>query len=1250
MSGATSYHVTYTDNNAESWQLAALDHTDTTITITADNDKSYIVGVRAKNGAGGSNWVNSGLIGPYVAPPNTPEELEAKGNSNGSATITWKNPNDASITGYQYQQQEQGGEWGENKEIQGSGAGTTSHTITGLTSGATYNYSLQALNTGGASGKRTVSVTIPARLDGPATVTITSRPTGQVVASWTEVPGAYSYHIYTSDSSNWNHFTSRKINKEDNNGDLSTSVTLTGMQDNLTYTVLVSAATTFGHTILTESYPVGTSTSPPVMPESVSLSRTSGTSLTATWASVAGASTYESEISADGGKNWTRWATGLTTPSYSGSVLSDRDYFVRVRTVNAQGNSPWRWSEEDKALAAPSNLTIGSRIDNSMVASWDAVAGATGYNVQTSDDNGRNWDDQSHTGITRNATITIDAGKDYLVRVRAVKDSKTSNWTAPVASKAELLAPASVSAIRGSNSTGDYGSITLAWSAVTGATSYEIACSVFGGNFWHVCKTVTASDPIAFTEVYNRTAKRYNPVLNARDFVFAIRAKIESGNRNSTSDWARITVWPDDSGQNNATAVIHAGNQTGTWYYKQTTPSGPACQTVSSGSVAFIENLNEGTEHTYGLYTDSGCNTANNGRPNGAITFTTPALTIGDVNADANTATLTFAERSTQWYVKSDASNASCENAGTGSTYSLTGLTASEDFTYTAYSDSACTSANELASLSFSIPITLTASSVTSDSATLTITRHTGNWYVKETGPATNATCSSAISGGTHSLSTLTAGTSYTYKAYSDSGCTTEIASTTFSTRSDYDADNDRLIEITTLAQLNAVRWDLDGNGQVTGINQTNYRSAFPDAVGYTGATAMGCPSTGCQGYELSNDLDFDTNGSNTNDSGDTYWNSGSGWEPIGDDTTPYTGHFDGGTYEIDNLFIDRVSPLDLFIGLFGVLGPAADIKNVALTNVDIDGEGTGGMSSSTSVYAGALAGKNMGEISGSRSTGSITTERANSALADAQSGGLVGSNKGTAASGNTPADIASITNSYSTAAVSATANGRSESYAGGLVAYNHDDALIETSYATGAVTVARDSGTNSVLLGGGLAGANHGGEIKASYATGDVDGTGDYIEVGGLVGVNSGSIMVSYSTGDVDGNGSDVHAGGLVGQNQTSGTIDSAYSTGTPTGTQSSGTPDVGGSIGESSAGSNALRIYWDVTTTGIADDADNNAPEGKTTTDLQTPTDYTGIYSDWNIDLDGVTGNDDPWDFGTASQYPVIDYGALTASGQRP
>ena len=50
-----------------------------------------------------------------------------------------------------------------------------------------------------------------------------------------------------------------------------------------------------------------------------------------------------------------------------------------------------------------------------------------------------------------------------------------------------------------------------------------------------------------------------------------------------------------------------------------------------------------------------------------------------------------------------------------------------------------------------------------------------------------------------------------------------------------------------------------------------------------------------------------------------------------------------------------------------------------------------------------------------------------------------------------------------------------------------------------------------------------------------------------------------------------------------------------------------------------------------------------------MQTPTTETGIYANWDVDVSGDTTNDDPWDFGTASQYPVLDYGSHVLTKQR-
>ena len=69
---ATSYHVTYSSDGMASWNLAALNHAGTSITISADNAKTYVVGVRARNDSGDSGWVNSAPAGPYTPPKPDP--------------------------------------------------------------------------------------------------------------------------------------------------------------------------------------------------------------------------------------------------------------------------------------------------------------------------------------------------------------------------------------------------------------------------------------------------------------------------------------------------------------------------------------------------------------------------------------------------------------------------------------------------------------------------------------------------------------------------------------------------------------------------------------------------------------------------------------------------------------------------------------------------------------------------------------------------------------------------------------------------------------------------------------------------------------------------------------------------------------------------------------------------------------------------------------------------------------------------
>ena len=88
---AAAYHVTYTDNNGQSWSLGAMDHAPTTWTLdTADNDATYVVAVRARNSANDwSGWTNSPAAGPYVPPTPQVSLTAARGSGGDSATVAW---------------------------------------------------------------------------------------------------------------------------------------------------------------------------------------------------------------------------------------------------------------------------------------------------------------------------------------------------------------------------------------------------------------------------------------------------------------------------------------------------------------------------------------------------------------------------------------------------------------------------------------------------------------------------------------------------------------------------------------------------------------------------------------------------------------------------------------------------------------------------------------------------------------------------------------------------------------------------------------------------------------------------------------------------------------------------------------------------------------------------------------------------------------------------------------------------------
>ena len=298
----------------------------------------------------------------------------------------------------------------------------------------------------------------------------------------------------------------------------------------------------------------------------------------------------------------------------------------------------------------------------------------------------------------------------------------------------------------------------------------------------------------------------------------------------------------------------------------------------------------------------------------------------------------------------------------------------------------------------------------------------------------------------------------------------------------DYDLDNDGLIEIASRSELDAVRWDNNGDGgPEQSTNLLEYGQALPNAV-----VGMGCPFSGCTGYELTADLDFDSNGNGQADIGDDYWGYGESWVPLGSRTTlmrrpsapwripsleamdGFTATFEGNGHVIRNLYVDAEQA-----GLFSEISRHAVIRNVGLEGVNVDT----GFDQNDS---GGLVALNRGSIRNSYVSGVVAGQ--------GLVGGLVGFS----------GPYSSILHSYSTASVSGTYDTLVQGGIGGLVGVNRGSVL--GSYATGPVT-------STGAPAGGLVGGN-GNLIRASYSTGEVSTSA---VGGGLVGVNGGTVSDSY-------------------------------------------------------------------------------------------------------------------------------------------
>ncbi len=465
--------------------------------------------------------------------------------------------------------------------------------------------------------------------------------------------------------------------------------------------------------------------SAPANPTNLTTTRTVG-QIVVSWDAVTGATGYNLVISQDGKHSWTRVVDGenITTKTITG-LDNTLVYHVSVQAVNAHGSSAWVNSPaiytDFLVLNPPASVTISSHTPLGLTVSWDTVTSAQGYNVNLTANGGLSWTRVS-SGVT-GTSLAIT----------------TANFSAFNGGATYIAAVQSV------HSGGGVGWRNSASSSPTYSLSAPASVTAYrGDNFidveWpHVTGATGYDVNYAFKganwtrAVSNQSGGtgatrtvRISSVPNQSWHVVAVRARTSSG----------LSRWTNSAHVNFADYPLPV--------------TGLTVERTVSGEIDVSWDVCDTTAWS--------CT--------GGSPITKYAINLSDDGGFSWTRAATVA----------------AADYTSGDSVTLRGVTDS-----TAYRVAVAMRTRvggKWVNANVGPYVGLTASDITTTSATLTIAGHTDSWRYKANAAPDNACSATAVSAGTSTtaLTGLSPGTSYTYSAYSDSSCATLLVTVVFST------------------------------------------------------------------------------------------------------------------------------------------------------------------------------------------------------------------------------------------------------------------------------------------------------------------------------------------------------------------------------------------------------------------------------------------------------------------------------------
>lgn len=408
--------------------IKSTEYTDTGL----EPETAYLYAVRAKNAGGCSAW--SAQINKKTLPslPEVPENVVAMA-SNTSITVSWDPASGAK--GYEI--------LADNMIIN---AGTeTTFVHNGLAPGTTHTYRVRARNEGGKSNWSPIitKTTIPGIPMVPANLQAIATDS-EVILTWNAVEGASTYII--------------EADGIEVDGLVNTSYIHSMLEPSSSHYYRVKAVNAGGQSDWSTLLEVTTQTLPDDAPVISNIHATQ-TSISFEWSAIEGATAYEVEADGD-------IIDVGTNLSYEHDGLGENTvHTYRVRALTETETKPWSILLYSRTLPGMIQDVNSSATCNSIVFTWDAVPGVTGYIVE--------FDGmESDIGAIPSFVCTgLESNTSYTFRVKAVNMSGEGPWSEMINIKTQKeinYIPANIEA------QASVDSISLSWDIVSKAIGYEI--------------------------------------------------------------------------------------------------------------------------------------------------------------------------------------------------------------------------------------------------------------------------------------------------------------------------------------------------------------------------------------------------------------------------------------------------------------------------------------------------------------------------------------------------------------------------------------------------------------------------------------------------------------------------------------------------------------------------------------------------------------------------------------------------------